>query len=71
MSPAEWLTQFQTQAQKVFGIREAKNGTETDELLQTRTEGTKEYGKMLKNIQVLEDGRVPAKEAQNWKIEGQ
>ena len=31
--------------------------------------GTKEHGKMLKRIQVLEDGRVPAKEARNWKIE--
>ena len=26
---------------------------------------------MLKRIQVLEDGRVPAKEAKNWRIEGQ
>ena len=25
--------------QKVFGIREAKNGTETDEVLQIRTDG--------------------------------
>ena len=33
--------------------------------------GTKEYGKMLKRIQILEDGRVPTKEARNWKIEGQ
>ena len=33
--------------------------------------GTKEYGKMLKRIQVLEDGRVPTKEARNWKLEGQ
>ena len=32
--------------------------------------GTKEYGKMLKRIQILEVGRVPAKEARNWKIEG-
>ena len=32
--------------------------------------GSKEYGKMLKRIQVLEGGRVPAKEARNWKIEG-
>ena len=31
---------------------------------------TKEHGKMLKRIQVLEDGRVRAKEARNWKIEG-
>ena len=33
--------------------------------------GTQEYGKLLKMIQVLEDGRVPAKEANNWSIEGQ
>ena len=33
--------------------------------------GTKEHGKMLKLIRVLEDGRVPAKEARNRKIEGQ
>ena len=32
--------------------------------------GTKEYGKMFERIQVLEDGRVPVKEARNWKIEG-
>ena len=33
--------------------------------------GTKEHGKMLRRIQVLEEGWVPAKEAKNWKIEGQ
>ena len=33
--------------------------------------GTKEHCKMPKRIQILEDGRVPAKEARNWKIEGQ
>ena len=33
--------------------------------------GTKEYGKMIQRIQVLGNGRVPAKEARNWKIEGQ
>ena len=32
--------------------------------------GTKEHGKMIKRIQILEDGRVPAKEAKDWKIEG-
>ena len=31
---------------------------------------TKEYGKMLQRIQILEDGRAPAKEAKDWKIEG-
>ena len=29
--------------------------------------GTKDYGKMLNRIQVLEDGRVLAKEAKNWR----
>ena len=32
--------------------------------------GTKERGKMLEGIRILEDGRVPAKEAQHWNIEG-
>ena len=31
-------------------------------------EGTKSYGKMLKRIQVFEDGKIFAKEARNWKI---
>ena len=33
--------------------------------------GAEEYGKMLIRIQVLEGGRIPAREARNWKIEGQ
>ena len=33
--------------------------------------GAKEYGKILKRIQVLEDDRIPAKEARKEKIEGQ
>ena len=32
--------------------------------------GTKEHGKVLKRIQILEDGKVPAKEAKNWNVEG-
>ena len=32
--------------------------------------GTKEHGKMIKRIQILEDDRVPAEEARDWKIEG-
>ena len=33
--------------------------------------GTQVCGKMLKRIQVLEDGTVPATEARSWRIEGQ
>ena len=32
--------------------------------------GTKEYGTMLQRIKILEDGRVPDKEAKDWKMEG-
>ena len=32
--------------------------------------GIKEFGKMLKRIQTLEEGRVPAKEVPNWRIVG-
>ena len=32
---------------------------------------TKEFGKMMKRIQILEEGGVPAKEAKNWRIEGE
>ena len=30
---------------------------------------TKEHGKMLNRVQILENGRVPAKEAKSCKIE--
>ena len=33
--------------------------------------GTKEFGDMLKRLQTLEEGRVPAKEAKYWRIEGE
>ena len=56
---------------KCFGLRTAENGTKSNELLQARASGHKGARKMLKRIQVLEDGRIPAKEARNWKIEGQ
>ena len=32
--------------------------------------GTRWYCRMVMRVQVLEDGRVPAKEARNWRIEG-
>ena len=32
---------------------------------------TKEFGKMMKRIRILQEGRVRAKEAKNWRIEGE
>ena len=32
---------------------------------------TKDFSKMMKRIQTLEEGRVPSKEAKNWSIEGE
>ena len=33
--------------------------------------GTKEFGKTMKRVQTLEEGRVPVKEAKNWRMEGE
>ena len=45
---------------KMLGIREAKNGTKAHKLLHA-----------VKIIQTLKEGRFPAKEAKNWKIDGE
>ena len=57
--------------QKVFWICEARMGPKLVNCCQPEPMGTQGYVKMLKRIQILEDGRVPAKEARNWRIEGQ
>ena len=54
--------------QKMLGLCEAENGTQIDELLQAGACWHKERGKMLKRIQILEDGRVPAKEAKTGRL---
>ena len=33
--------------------------------------GTKDFGRMLKRLQTLEEGGAPAKETKNWRIEGE
>ena len=56
--------------QKMLGIREAKNGTKATKLLHARTDGhQKFFSKMVRIIQTLEEGRVPAKEAKNGRID--
>ena len=57
--------------QKVFGKCETMNGTKARELCRAEQMDTQGYGKMLKRIQILVEGRVPAKEAKNWRIEGE
>ena len=57
--------------QKVFGICEAKKGPKLINCCRPEQMDTKEFGKMVKRIQILEEGRVPAKEAKNWRIEGE
>ena len=52
--------------QKMFGISEARRGTKV-ELLHAGTDGHQKFGKIT--IQTLEEGRVPAKEAKNWRID--
>ena len=52
----------------MLGLRTTENGMTN--CCKPEQVGTKEHGKMLKRIQILEEGRIPAKEARNWKIEG-
>ena len=56
---------------KMFRIREAKNGAEAGDLLQTRTNGHQRIWQNDEKNPTLEEGRVPAKEAKNWRIEGE
>ena len=55
---------------KLFGLYKAEDGPKLMICCMSEQVGTKEHGKTLKRIKTLEDGRVPAKEATNWEIEG-
>ena len=52
-----------------LSLCEVENGTKIAELLQARASGHQGTWQMLKRIQILQDGRVPSKEAKDWKIE--
>ena len=56
---------------KCSGDARQRMGTKLMNCCKPEPLGSQGYGKMLKRIQVLEDGRVPAKEAGNWRIERQ
>ena len=55
----------------MFEPCETENGTEIDEILQAGESGHKGIWKDVKRIQILDAGRILAKEAGNWEIEGQ
>ena len=59
--------------QGMFGLCEAKGGTEIDECLHVGARRHKRAGQDVKNESkhVLEDGRVPAKKARDSKIQRQ
>ena len=52
---------------KCSGHARQKMGPQLMNCCKPEQVGTKEHGKMLKRIQVLEDDRVPAKTARDWK----
>ena len=55
---------------KCPGYARQRMGPKLMNYCQPEQMGTKEYGKMSKRIQVLEDGRVPAKKAKKFEMEG-
>ena len=56
---------------KCSGYAQQRVGLELMNRCKLEKVSTKENGKMLKRIQIFENGRIPAMEARNWKIEGQ
>ena len=69
----EWTSRekFRFGAENVRAMHDRKWGPKLMNCCTLEQVGTKEHGKMLKRTQVLEDGRIPAREARHWKIEGQ
>ena len=57
--------------QEMLGFARQRTGRKLMKCCWPEQAGTKEHDKMLKRTQVLDEGRVLAKEARNWKIEGQ
>ena len=53
------------------GLCKTDNGTKIDELLQAGASRHKRVRQDVERIQVLENGRILAREARNWEIEGQ
>ena len=55
---------------KMLGIRTTENGTRTDDCCKPEQVGTKEHGKVLKRIQILEGiGRMKDKRGQEKNTE--
>ena len=57
--------------QKVFGICDAKNGIETNELLQTRTDGHKGIWQNVEENSNSRRRQSPIQAGKKWRIEGQ
>ena len=49
--------------------REERKCTQLCSMRRLEQMGTKEFSNMMQRIQTLEEGRVPAKKAKNWRIE--
>ena len=60
-----------TWCRKCLGYARQRMGPKLMNCRKPEQVGTKECGKMRKRIHAFEDGRVPGREARNWKIEGQ
>ena len=56
-------------AESVPDTRDKEMGPKLMNCCKPEEMGTKRFGRMLKRIQTLEEGRVPAKETKSWRIE--
>ena len=65
------MGEVQKRCRKCSGYARERMGPKLMNCCKLEQVCTKECGKMMKKFQTLEDGRGPAKEAKNWRIEGQ
>ena len=55
---------------KCSGYARQRTGPKLFNCCRPEQMGTKEFGRMLKRNQTLEEGRIPSKETKNWRNEG-
>ena len=67
----DWQCEILILCRKCSGCARQRLGPKLMNCCEREQVGTKEHGQMLKLIQVLENRRILAKEAENWEIEGQ
>ena len=69
MTSSEEWTEKEIWCRKCSGNARQRMGPKMVNCCRPEQLGTKEFGKTMKRVQTLEEGRVPVKEAKKWRME--